>query len=57
MVYRYVDIAEAIDEHAPDSSGIDVTDYQNIDGIPLDGPLPMLHYVVEEVSISVCLYI
>jgi len=43
-----VDVAEAIDSGAADSSGLDDTDYQHVDGLPLDGPIPANHYVEEE---------
>lgn len=48
LLNRYVDIAEAIDSGETDSSNIDSTDYQVTDAIPLDGPIPIVHYIEEE---------
>ena len=48
LLNRYVDVAEAIDSGAPDSRDIDATDYQSVDAMPLDGPVPATHYLEEE---------
>jgi len=48
MFNRYVDLTEAID--SKDSSMMDNTEFQDTDGIPLNGPLPVVHYVQDEDS-------
>lgn len=45
--FRYVDLAEAIDTN--DTSFLDNSDYHAADAIPLNGPLPSKHYLVDEV--------
>ena len=46
LLNRYVDITEAID--AGDANLLDNTDYQDLDAIPLGGPLPNSHYLSDD---------
>lgn len=45
--HRYVDLTEAIDSN--DTSFLDNSEYNVVDGIPLNGPLPTVHYLSTEV--------
>eukprot|EP01035_Chromulina_nebulosa_P019403 gene19403-25277_t len=46
LLNRYVDITEAMDTN--DTSFLDNSEYNIIDGVPLNGPLPQSHYISDE---------
>eukprot|EP00595_Chromulina_sp_UTEXLB2642_P000435 CAMPEP_0196761570 /NCGR_PEP_ID=MMETSP1095-20130614/859_1 /TAXON_ID=96789 ORGANISM="Chromulina nebulosa, Strain UTEXLB2642" /NCGR_SAMPLE_ID=MMETSP1095 /ASSEMBLY_ACC=CAM_ASM_000446 /LENGTH=1006 /DNA_ID=CAMNT_0042111301 /DNA_START=2197 /DNA_END=5217 /DNA_ORIENTATION=+ len=46
LLNRYVDITEAMDTN--DTSFLDNSEYNIIDGVPLNGPLPPSHYISDE---------
>lgn len=47
FLFSYVDITEAID--TSDASFMDNSEYQDADGLPLNGPMPTTHYLKDEV--------
>lgn len=53
MLCRYVDLAEVID--SKDTSYLDNSDFQDADGVPMNGAIPTTHYLDDEVCHMVLL--